>query len=185
LSVRDLVGLLREDWETHERSFVEAGLHAVLVQRLGAWRHGVRSPLGRGAAAIAYKLLNRFIRNVYSIELYDTTRMGRRVKIWHPGSIVIGNHVTIGDGCLIRQNVTIGLVEADGRSPRLGRNVHLSTGVVILGDVTVGDGARIGPNALVLVDVAPGATVFVPPAKQLKSPTGSGSRVDRTDNVNG
>ena len=107
------------------------------------------------------------MRNIYGIDLHDTARVGRRVRIGHHGPIIVGGAAVVGDGCLIRQNVTIGLSQDDSGSPRLGRNVQIGPGAVIVGDITIGDGARIGPNAVVLVDVPAGATAFAPPARQL------------------
>jgi serine O-acetyltransferase len=83
----------------------------------------------------------------------------------HPAGIVIHGATIIGDDCVIRQNTTLGALNGEGgrgsEAPQLGRNVHVGCGAAILGSVTVGDEARIGPNAVVVTDVPAGATVFV------------------------
>lgn len=174
LSVRGLLALMREDWETNDRSLSRAGLQVVLLQRFGAWRLGLRSGLPRKAASLLYRTLNRVSQNVYGIAVYDTTRLGRRVKIPHPSGIVIGSNAIVGDGCLIRHNVTIGLANSPDESPRIGRDVELAAGAVVIGGITIGDGARIGPNAVVLSDVPPGATAFALPARRMQPPSGEG-----------
>ena len=170
LSFRQLMRLLREDWRTHLREPSRPGLQAVWVQRFGAWRYGL-PVAARKPASLLYRVLHVFVRNVYGIEVFDVTRLGRRVWIAHQGGIVIDWDAEIGDGCVIHQNVTI--APADDRSggaPRLGRDVSVGAGAIIIGAITIGDGARIGPNAVVVADVAPGATAYAPPARQMPAP---------------
>jgi serine O-acetyltransferase len=159
---------MREDWERHSRELTHAGLHALLVHRYGAWQLSMRPGPRRTALSALRRACSTFVRNVYGIKLQDTARIGRRVYIGEHGPIVVGRGAVIGDGCLIRHNVTIGLRrhQRGGGYPRLGRNVQIGPGAVIIGDITIGDGARIGPNAVVLVDVPAGATAFAPPAHQ-------------------
>jgi serine O-acetyltransferase len=166
-SFREVLAIMREDWETHSRDLTQAGLHALLVQRYGAWQLSLRPGPRRTALSALRRACSTFMRNVYGIDLQDTARIGRRVRIGHHGPIIVGGAAVVGDGCLIRQNVTIGLSQTDSGSPRLGRNVQNRPGADIVGDVTIGDGARIGPNAVVIVDVPAGATAFAPPARQL------------------
>ena len=168
LSFRQLLDLLREDYEVHDRNWSLPGLHALLVQRVGAWRLGLRDGLPRKSVSLAYRALQVVVRNVYGIEIYDRTCLGRRVRIGHQGGIVIDPDATVGDGCLIRNNVTIGLTNSGGTgAPQIGRNVELSPGAVLIGPITVGDDARIGPNAVVVTDVPAGSTAFATPARRM------------------
>ena len=166
-SLRDLLSIMREDWETHSRDLGQAGLHALLLQRYGAWQLNLPAGPRRKALSAVRRTLWAIVRNVYGIELHDTARIGRRVRIEHHGPIIIDGDAVVGDDCLIRHNVTIGLSQEASGSPRLGRAVQIGPGAVIAGDITIGDGARIGPNAVVLVDVPAGGTAFAPPARQL------------------
>jgi serine O-acetyltransferase len=88
------------------------------------------------------------------------------VVIEHQGAIVVHGHAEIGDGSRLRHGVTIGnrYVGRPGDAPRLGARVDVGAGAQILGDVTIGDDARIGANAVVLSDVPPGATAVGVPA---------------------
>jgi serine O-acetyltransferase len=161
-----LVALLREDWVANGRAWDRPGFRAVAVHRFGVWLLAkpriVRAPLYR-----VYRLLFRFMRNHYGIELPLTTRVGRRLSIGHQGGIVIHPRAEIGDDVVLRQNVTIGAASADRthEAPRLGDRVEVGAGAVVIGRVRIGDGARIGPNAVVMSDVPAGATAFAAPAR--------------------
>lgn len=181
LSFHELLALLREDYEVHDRNWSLPGLHAILVQRVGAWRLGLPHGLPRKSVSLAYRALQIVVRNVYGIEIYDRTRLGRRVRIGHQGGIVIDPDATVGDGCLIRHNVTIGLTKSGGvGSPHIGKNVELSPGAVLIGPITVGDDAKIGPNAVVVTDVPAGSTAFAAPARRMPT-AGEPARSDTED----
>ena len=114
-------------------------------------------------------LMYRYVRNHYGIELHYDTIVGRRLIIAHPMGIAINGHVVIDDDCIIYQNVTIGALNGPRvqEAPKLGRGVTVGCGAAVLGPVTIGDRARIGPNAVVLTDVPAAATVFVNPPRML------------------
>lgn len=87
----------------------------------------------------------------------NISRIPKSTIFWHPVGIVIGSKVKIGEQCNIRHNVTIGNME--GEYPVIGDRVAIGPGVIILGDVTIGDGAIIGAGATVLKDV-PADTIY-------------------------
>jgi serine O-acetyltransferase len=154
--------LIREDWETHDCALSMPGLHGLVLHRLIVWADanpGVPGTLVR----LAYGVINRLlVRNVYGLEISRTTVIGRRLRIGHHQGVILGNGVVLGDDCLLRQNVTLGLARDDDdvrESPRVGDGVQFGAGAVVVGPITVGDGARIGPLAVVTRDVPPGATV--------------------------
>jgi serine O-acetyltransferase len=84
------------------------------------------------------------------------------------GQVVIDGMVNIGRGAAIRPWVTIGLMEGNLQGPTIGRNVRIGTGAKILGPVTLGTGAAIGANAVVMIDVPDGATAVGVPARVSK-----------------
>lgn len=89
----------------------------------------------------------------------------------HATGIVVGAFATIGDEVTIMQNVTIGRqVEAPNRAPKVGRGVLLSTGATILGDIDIGDFARIGAGSVVTRDVPAGCTAVGVPARLTNCP---------------
>jgi len=139
------------------------GLHALWMHRFAhvCWRHG-------------FLWLARFMSNISrfltSIEIHPGATIGRRVFIDHGIGIVIGETAEVGDECTIYQGVTLGgtlLTRGAKRHPTLGRGVIVSAGAKVLGGFTVGDGARVGSNAVVLKEVPPGATAVGIPARIL------------------
>jgi serine O-acetyltransferase len=167
LSLRELAELIHEDYLTHDRNWGLPGLHAVILQRVGAWRLGLPPSVRRQSVSLVYRTLYTLIRNVYGIQIPDATRLGRRVKVLDQGGIVVDSAVSIGDGCTIGHGVTIGHATVGSGAPQIGTDVEMNVGAVLIGPITVGDGAKIGPNAVVLVDVPAGSTVFVPPARRM------------------
>jgi serine O-acetyltransferase len=169
-----LLGQLREDLATAHGDFLAPGFHAVAVHRFGAWARS-RNALARPVLNIAYKVGYLVVRNVYGIELPRTVRLGRRVKFAHQSGIVIHPNTWIGDDCVIRQNVSIGAAAGDAarahsQAPRLGRGVSVGVGAVIVGAVTIGDGAVIGPNVTVLTSVPAQARVLPPAPRTIQMP---------------
>ena len=103
----------------------------------------------------------------------------------HATGIVVGAFVTIGDEVTIMQNVTIGRkAESPDRAPRIGRGVLLSTGATILGDVSIGDFAKIGAGSVVTRDVPSGCTAVGVPARLTNCPE-TGSSLSRADRLEG
>ena len=153
-----LFAQIKEDWVAHGRDWTRPGFRAVAVHRFGVWRMGVAQPL-RAPLSVIYRSLFRRCRNGYGIELPYSATLGRRVVIEHQGAIVIHGHCVIGDDCVIRQGCTLGnkTLDRPHDAPRLGRRVNVGAGAKILGAVTIGDGAAIGANAVVLKDVPAGA----------------------------
>jgi serine O-acetyltransferase len=137
------------------------GVHAILVHRLAHWfwTHGLRW-LGR--------FTSHFGRWLTGIEIHPAVVVGRRVFIDHGMGVVIGETAEIGDDCTIYQGVTLGgtsLYRGTKRHPTLGKGVVVSAGAKVLGGFTVGDGARVGSNSVVLKAVPAGATVVGVPGR--------------------
>ncbi|NBQ86222.1 MAG: serine O-acetyltransferase, partial [Betaproteobacteria bacterium] len=122
------------------------GLHAIWLHRPAhwCWNHGLKW-LGR--------FISHFSRWLTGIEIHPGARIGERVFFDHAMGVVVGETAEIGDGCTIYQGVTLGgtsLYKGTKRHPTLGRNVVVSAGAKVLGGFTVGDGAKIGSNAVVI-----------------------------------
>jgi serine O-acetyltransferase len=159
--------LLREDYEAHGREWSRPGFQALAVYRFGRWRMGVGSRPLRMPLSAAYRAMFVFVRNVYGIELPYTAEVGRRVVFEHQHGIVVHGSTVIGDDCIIRQGVTLGIrnLEDLGAAPVLGEGVNVGAGAKIIGKVNVGDGAAIGANAVVLSDVPARALAVGIPAR--------------------
>jgi serine O-acetyltransferase len=99
-------------------------------------------------------------------------QLGQNVELGYNGlGIFIDDGVTVGDNTFIAQEVTIGQNPQRPGVPRVGKNVLIGAGAKILGPVTIGDGAAIGANAVVVDDVPPFTTVTGNPARVLRRHT--------------
>ncbi len=149
------------------------GLHAVLLHRPAhwCWTHG-------------FKWVARFISQVArwftGIEIHPGAKVGNRVFFDHAMGVVVGETAEIGDGCTIYQGVTLGgtsLYKGTKRHPTLGKDVVVSAGAKVLGGFEVGDGAKIGSNAVVIKPVPAGATAVGIPARIIPSKKGESADV--------
>jgi serine O-acetyltransferase len=163
-----LLGLILEDRRMHG-SWSHPGFRALAVHRFGVWRRGLPTPVRKVASAL-YRFAALRMRNAHGIVIPPTVKIGRRVELPYGGKVVISGNVVIGDGCILRHNVTIGAARRGTDVPTLGKGVAVGAGAVILGKITIGDYAEVGPNAVVLTDVPPKATVFTDPARVLVAP---------------
>ena len=137
------------------------GLHALVMHRWAhaCWTQGFRW-LGR--------FISQLARFFTGIEIHPGAVVGRRVFIDHGMGVVIGETAEIGDGCTIYHGVTLGgtsLYKGAKRHPTLGRDVIVGAGAKVLGGFTVGDGAKVGSNAVVVKPVPAGATAVGNPAR--------------------
>lgn len=162
-----LLAQIKEDWIAHGRDWTLPGFRAVAVQRFGVWRMTIKPLIFRAPLSVLYRALYRKIRNGYGIELPYTVQLGRRVIIEHQSGIVIHGYSVIGNDCIIRQGVTLGnrYLDRPFDAPKLGNRVNIGAGAKILGNLTIGDDACIGANAVVLSDIPPGSTAVGIPAK--------------------
>jgi serine O-acetyltransferase len=123
-----------------------------------------------------WKLLARFLSNVArtitGIEIHPAARIGKRLFIDHGMGVVIGATAEIGDDCTLYQGVTLGgtALHQGKRHPTLGDGVIVGSGAQVLGAFTVGDGARIGANAVAVSEVPAHTTVVGIPAKPVTRP---------------
>ena len=162
-----LVALVIEDYRTHDRKLLEPGFLAIAVHRFGNARMDIRSRFLRALPTALYRLMYTAVDWFWGIDLEYTVRLGRRVRIWHHGGMVIGARA-IGDDVHLRHNTTFGVLSRTdlGGKPIIGKRVDIGAGACILGPVTVGDDAVIGANTVVIRDVRPGAVMMGVPARQ-------------------
>ena len=146
------------------------GLHAV-------WLHRVAHFLWNSGLQWVARFWSMLARLLTGIEIHPGAKIGRRVFLDHGLGIVIGETTEIGDDCTIYQGVTLGgtsLYKGVKRHPTLGKGVVISAGAKVLGGFTVGDGARVGSNAVVLKEIPAGATAVGVPARILHPDLPSG-----------
>ncbi|HUG45925.1 MAG TPA: serine O-acetyltransferase EpsC [Sphingomicrobium sp.] len=148
----------RSRWEV----LIYPGAWALALHRVAHWLYG-------GRLYFLARLVNHFARFLTAIDIHPGARIGKRFFIDH-GFTVIGETAEIGDDVTIYQSVTLGGTNpheggTGKRHPTLGDRVVIGSGAQILGPVAIGEGARVGANAVVTRAVAPGATVIGIPAK--------------------
>jgi len=140
------------------------GFHALVLHRFSHWLWGHR-----------FRWLARFFshltRWLTGIEIHPGATIGTCVFIDHGMGVVIGETAVIGDGCTLYHGVTLGGTSWNKgkRHPSLGKGVVIGAGAKVLGPITLGDGARVGSNAVVVRDVPAGATAVGIPARILAS----------------
>ena len=165
-----LLSLLGEDLRTHDGDLFEQGFWAVAVHRFGNWRMGVRPKVLRAPFSLLYRVLFKWVQWTCGITLPYTVRLGRRVRLWHHGGMIL-HAESIGDDVQIRQNTTFGIARTNGlhQLPTIEARCDISCGVCVLGKVTVGHDSVIGANAVVLKDIPPHSVAVGVPAKVVKT----------------
>ncbi|OGP88255.1 MAG: serine O-acetyltransferase [Deltaproteobacteria bacterium RBG_16_48_10] len=140
------------------------GLHAI-------WFHRIAHSLYRRNWYTTARLISHFNRGMTGIEIHPGATIGKRVFIDHGMGVVIGETSEIGEDCLIYKGVVLGgtTLEKKKRHPTLGNRVIVGSNSTILGAITIGDGARIGSNSVVVRSVPPGATVVGVPGRIVES----------------
>ncbi len=136
---------------------------------LQAWR--VSNWLWRQNRTDFALLLQSLSSDTLAVSIHPSASIGTAVFLDHATGVIVGAFAVIGDEVTIMQNVTIGRKHAlPNRAPRIGRGVLLSSGATILGDITIGDFARVGAEALVENDVPAGCTAVGVPARLTNCP---------------
>jgi serine O-acetyltransferase len=166
-TLRRLAGEIRRDVAAaHERdpaargvSSLEVlaswpGVHALLAHRVSHALHGAGVPL-------LPRLLATATRATTNIEIHPAAKIGDALFIDHGTGVVVGETAEIGDNVTLYQGVTLGGTGfATGkRHPTVEDNVTIGSGAKLLGPITVGHGAKIGANSVVITDVPPNSTV--------------------------
>lgn len=147
------------------RSWIEVvvlypGLHAVWAHRISHWLWGRHLKLvGRG--------LSQMVRFITGIEIHPGAVIGESFFIDHGMGVVIGETAEVGANVTLYHGVTLGGVslEKGKRHPTLGDNVVVGAGAKVLGNITIGEGSRVGANAVVVKSVPPNSVVVGVPGQ--------------------
>ena len=142
------------------------GFQALQTQRVANWLWR------QGRETIAFYLQSR-MSEVFQVDIHPATRIGSGVFIDHGTGIVIGETAVIGDDVSLLQGVTLGGTGADrgDRHPKIGKGVLLGAGAKVLGNIHVGDFAKVASGSVVLKDVPAGCTAAGVPARLINCPT--------------
>jgi serine O-acetyltransferase len=139
------------------------GVHAILA-------HRVSHALHEAAVPIAPRLLSNATRILTGIEIHPAARIGHDFFVDHGAGVVVGETAEIGDRVTLFQGVTLGGTGfATGkRHPTVEDNVTIGSGAKLLGPITVGHGAKVGANSVVIHDVPPNTTVVGNPGHPVR-----------------
>ena len=139
------------------------GVHALLMHRLSHW-------LWQSRLYWLARFMSHIGRGLTGIEIHPGATIGHRVFIDHGMGVVIGETAIIGDDCTLYHGVTLGGTSWNKgkRHPTLEAGVVIGAGAKVLGPITIGAGAKIGSNAVVVKDVPPNATAVGIPARILE-----------------
>jgi serine O-acetyltransferase len=142
------------------------GFHALQSHRLSHWLWS------RGRETLAFYLQSR-MSEVFQIDINPAAKIGKGVFVDHGTGIVIGETAVIGDDVSMLQGVTLGGTGAErgDRHPKVGKGVLLGAGAKVLGNITIGDYAKIASGSVVLKPVPAGCTAAGVPARLVNCPT--------------
>jgi serine O-acetyltransferase len=124
------------------------GLHAV-------WGYRIAHYLWQVKLKLAARIYSNWIRAVTGIEIHPAAKIGRRFFIDHGMGVVIGATAIVGDDVMIYHDVTLGARTGGTgkRHPTIGNNVVIGAGARVIGDISVGNGVKIGANMVVTKSV--------------------------------
>lgn len=141
------------------------GLHALQAYRVAHWLWQQK----REELALFFQ--NR-VSVVFGVDIHPAAQIGSGIMLDHASGIVIGETATVGDNVSIMQGVTLGGTgkESGDRHPKVGNGVLISAGAKILGNIHIGEGAKIGAGSVVLKEVPAHTTVTGVPARVVGTP---------------
>ena len=191
MSTQQVRHILSDTYDTH-RSLVtaaEADMQAVL-ERDPACR-GMLQPFlyFKGFLALqTYRVANHLWREgretlafhfqsraseLFGVDIHPAARIGTGVMLDHASGITIGETAIVGDDCSLLHGVTLGGTgkEVGDRHPKIGKGVLLSVGAKVLGNIHIGDEAKVAAGSVVLKDVPAKCTVAGVPARIVSGPS--------------
>ncbi|CAB5018013.1 unannotated protein [freshwater metagenome] len=124
------------------------GVHAI-------WGHRISHFLWRINLKLIARIHSNLLRSATGIEIHPAAKIGRRFFIDHGMGVVIGATAVVGDDVMIYHDVTLGArgIGSGKRHPTIGNNVVIGAGARVLGDIKVGEGAKISANMVVTKEV--------------------------------
>ncbi len=139
------------------------GVHALWGHRIGHffWKRHLYN---------LARFISHIVRFLTGIEIHPGAKIGRRFFIDHGMGVVIGETAEIGDDVLLYQGVVLGGVslEKKKRHPTIKNKVVIGAGAIVLGAITIGEGAKVGSGAVVLKSVSPNTTVVGVPGRAVE-----------------
>jgi serine O-acetyltransferase len=142
------------------------GFQALQAHRVSHWLWN------QGRETLAFHFQSR-ISELFQVDIHPAAKLGSGLFLDHGTGIVIGETAVVGDEVSMLHAVTLGGTGAErgDRHPKIGRGVLLGAGAKVLGNITIGDYAKVASGSVVLKDVPAGCTVAGVPARLVNCPT--------------
>ena len=160
-----MLARIRKEYVLYGRCWTNFAFLAMLAYRFGAWVSTLRPGSARWVMFQSYYFFSKFTEALSGIWIAFGAQIGEDVILVHSGNIKIHREAVIGDRVSIMHDVTIGMNTARGGVPTIGDDVLIGAGAKVLGGITIGEGATIAPNSLVITDVPRLATVMGVPSR--------------------
>lgn len=169
----DIDAILARDPATNSRLeavLCSSGLHSILIYRMSHY-------LWNKNFHLTARVISQIARFLTGVEIHPAAKIGSGFMIDHGAGVVIGETTQIGNNVTLYHDVTLGgttVFDSKGkrcnkRHPTVGNDVIIGSGAQVLGPITIGNGSKIGSNAIVINDVAENTTVVGFPAHPTKS----------------
>lgn len=177
----DLDAVLERDSACHEYHLpflYFKGFHALQTHRVAHWLWL------EGRQSLALFMQSRMSQK-FGVDIHPAARFGRGILLDHATGLVVGETAVVGNRVSILQSVTLGGTgKSDGdRHPKIGDGVLISAGAKILGNITVGEGAKIGAGSVVLKAVPAHTTVAGVPARVVGIPNSESPALDMDHDI--
>ncbi len=165
--------MLRSDLNRYKKTsgsidFSEPSIIIVILYRFGQLIKRLRFKPLKIFLNIFHVPIYAFFSLITGIHLARGCKIGKGLRIYHFGCIIINSGVVIGDNCTIRHEVTIGNRKELYDLPIIGNNVNIGAGAKILGNIRIGNNVNIGANSVVITDIPDNSNAAGVPAKILK-----------------
>ena len=139
---------------------MKAKIVITLYRLATLWRS--RNPLMK-ACGLPFVVLNKVVNEgIFGVEIPWQARIGKGLKIYHAHCIVLNRDVVMGENCVLRHGVTIGNASDNGGSPVIGNNVEFGAHAIAIGEISLGDGVKVGAGTVVTKSLASGIAVGQP-----------------------
>ncbi|MFT3923465.1 MAG: serine acetyltransferase [Myxococcales bacterium] len=155
---------IASDFRCHGHSLRSGGFWALVVYRFGRWSMHRENPVWRRTCSLAYGQIKPIVTFFTGVDLECTTQIGADFHIVHAGAVSIHPEAVIGNRVGVMHGVTIGS-NMGPEAPVIEDDVFIGCNASVLGGVTIGQGARVAANSLVISDVPPGAIAIGVPAR--------------------
>ncbi|GAB1256125.1 serine O-acetyltransferase [Aurantivibrio plasticivorans] len=155
------------------------GFHALQAYRVAHW-------LWQNSRKSLALFLQNQISVVFGVDIHPAASIGCGIMLDHATGIVIGETAVVEDNVSLMQSVTLGGTgkECGDRHPKVRRGVLISAGAKVLGNIEIGEGAKIGAGSVVLKNVEPHTTVAGVPAIVVGRPNSSSPALDMNHQLN-